>query len=274
MKHRIIDLSIFNYSLKTALFRYGVISVMALLNAHIRLGMLPFQSEYSFPIRSMFFGLLFGLSVCTSSWIFSNYFKEKLFVDSVIDFRSILRFLLYNSLVGIAVFTMLTVLIAGFPIPVLFYVIYLLVTLAIIIIENLLFLVYGMTISNSKLNSEVTKIEKKSIMVPTGSKTHQIEIDEIAFVELKNGIVVFHLTNEKVINSQFDTLEQLENELPGKLFYRANRQFIVHRNAIRNIQKGINRKLKVFVSSQNNDKEIIVSRYKSKELQNWLSGLL
>ena len=274
MKHRIIDLSIFNYSLKTAVFRYGVIAVMALLNAHIRLGMFPFQTGYSLPLRSIGFGLLFGITVCTSSWIFSNYFKERLFVDSIIDFKSILRFLFYNSLVGIAIFTMLTILIAGLPIPVLFYFFYLFVTLSIIIIENLLFLVYGMTLSNSQLNEEVNKVEKKSILVPTGSRSHQIFIDEIAFVELKNGIVVFHLNNGKVINSQFDTLEQLENELPGILFYRANRQVIVHRDAIRNIRKDINRKLKVLVGSENQDKEIIVSRYKSKELQNWLSGLL
>ncbi len=272
-KSRVIDLSIFNYSLKTAAFRYGVISLMALINAHIRIGLLPFQENYAFPAQSILFGLIFGLTVCTSSWIFSNYFKEKLFRDSIIDFRSIVVFLFHNSLVGIAVFTVLTIIIAGFPIPVLFYIIYSFITLSIIIIENLLFLVYGMVISNSELSKEVSRIDRKAILIPTGSKTHKVEIDEIAFIELRNGIVVFNLNNQRVINSQFDSLEELEKELPRKLFYRANRQFIVHRDAIQNIKKDINRKLKVLVSSENQDKEITVSRYKSRELQNWLNGI-
>lgn len=273
MNNRIIDLSIFNYSLKTAAFRYGVISILALANAHIRIGMLPFSPEYSFPVRSVFFSLVFGLIVCTSSWVFSNYFKERLFTDSIIDFEGVLRFLFYNSLVAIVVFTILSVLIVGFPIPLSFYSLYLFVTLCVIIIENLLFLVYGTLISNARLSEEVNKVEKKTILVPTGSKSYQVEIKEIAFVELKYGIVVFHLKNEKVINTQFDTLEELERKLPKKLFYRANRQYIIHRDSIRNIQKDFNRKLKVLVGSDNQDKEIIVSRYKSKELKNWLSSI-
>ena len=274
MNNRIIDLSIFNYSLKTAVFRYGAITILALSNSHINMGMLPFSSGYSFPARSVFFGLVFGLVVCTSSWVFSNYFKERLFIDSIIDFRSVLRFLFYNSIVGIVVFTILTILIVGFPFSISFYSLYLFVTLCIIIIENLLFLVYGTLISNTQLIEEVNKVEKKTILVPTGSKSYQVEIEHISFVELKHGIVIFHLKNEKIINTQFDTLEELEKQLPKKLFYRANRQFIVHRDAVQKIQKDFNRKLKVLVGSDNQDKEIIVSRYKSKELQNWLSGIL
>ncbi len=272
MNTKLIDLSIFNYSLKTAAFRYGVITVLALSNAHLRLGFLPFQKGYFFPTRSVLHGLLFGLIICTSSWVFSNLFKEKMFFDSKIDFKTVIRFLGYNSLVTILVFTLITVIIFGIPIPAKFYYTFLFVALSIIIIENLLFLVYGTLMTNKELTDEVRKIEKKSIIIPTGSKSHCVKIKDIAFIELKNEIVIFHLMNEKTVNSQFDSLEQLEQALPQSVFYRANRQFIVHRNSIKNIQKGLNRKLKVLVTSENQEKEITVSRYKSKDLQNWLSA--
>lgn len=271
---RLIDLSIFDYKLKIAFMRYGVITILALLNAHIRIGMMPFHPEYIFPMRSFAFGLFFGLSICTTSWIVSNYFKERIFTRSKINFKSIIEFLVLNAIVAVLVYTALVIIIFGFPVPITFYSVFLFVTLSVIIIENLFFLLYGTLISNSNLGKELQKIDRKSVMVPVGAKTINVEIDDISFVELKNGIVLFNLKNKRTINSQFDSLEQLEKELPRKFFYRANRQFIVHRDSILNIQKDINRKIKLLVSNESQDREIMVSRYKSKELKSWLEGVL
>lgn len=65
------------------------------------------------------------------------------------------------------------------------------------------------------------------------------------------------------------TIEELEQQLNPKEFFRANRQFIVHINAIRQLHNYFNGKLKVELKN-NDDAEIIVSRDKAPVLKAWL----
>lgn len=65
------------------------------------------------------------------------------------------------------------------------------------------------------------------------------------------------------------TMEELEQQLNPKVFFRANRQFIVHIDAIKRLHNHFNGKLKIEI--KNNDQvEILVSREKAQLLKNWL----
>ncbi|MDR0264110.1 MAG: LytTR family DNA-binding domain-containing protein [Sphingobacterium sp.] len=65
------------------------------------------------------------------------------------------------------------------------------------------------------------------------------------------------------------TLEELEQQLNPKIFFRANRQFIVHIDAIKRLHNHFNGKLKIEIKN-NDEVEILVSREKAQLLKNWL----
>ena len=66
------------------------------------------------------------------------------------------------------------------------------------------------------------------------------------------------------------TMEELEEELDSSLFFRANRQHIVHVDAIENIHNYFNGKLKVTLKLAP-EREIIISREKAPVFKQWLN---
>ena len=65
------------------------------------------------------------------------------------------------------------------------------------------------------------------------------------------------------------TLEELEQQLDPKHFFRANRQFIIHIDAIEKVHNHFNGKLKVSIR-KNPDVELIISRERAGNFKNWL----
>ncbi|MCL1670012.1 LytTR family DNA-binding domain-containing protein [Elizabethkingia ursingii] len=65
------------------------------------------------------------------------------------------------------------------------------------------------------------------------------------------------------------TMDELEQQLDPKLFFRANRQFIICINAVEHVYNYFNNKLKVAMK-KNSDVEIIISRDKAPLLKNWM----
>ena len=73
-------------------------------------------------------------------------------------------------------------------------------------------------------------------------------------------------TSNFVINH---SLTNLELDLNPKYFFRVNRTFIIHINAIRDIVAYSNSRLKLILNSYS-ETEIIVSRQRVKEFKNWI----
>ncbi|UVD81318.1 LytTR family transcriptional regulator [Myroides albus] len=67
------------------------------------------------------------------------------------------------------------------------------------------------------------------------------------------------------------TMDELEEELDSTVFFRANRQHILHIDSIGSIHNYFNGKLKV-VLVNDPDREIIVSREKAPLFKNWLNS--
>ncbi|MCU0376563.1 MAG: LytTR family transcriptional regulator [Chitinophagaceae bacterium] len=68
----------------------------------------------------------------------------------------------------------------------------------------------------------------------------------------------------------YSTLEELEELLDPKVFYRANRQFIINIDAVHTVKPVENSKLLIKLKEPNHKLEIDMSRLKSPEFKKWL----
>lgn len=100
-----------------------------------------------------------------------------------------------------------------------------------------------------------------------GYKT--VLVNNIDFFFTENRITYAVIKNEqnKIVLSQ--PLEELEQQLDPKIFFRASRQFILHIDAISQIHNHFNGKLKIELH-KHSDVEIFVSRERSVSFKKWL----
>jgi len=95
-----------------------------------------------------------------------------------------------------------------------------------------------------------------------------IAVDSIDYVYLENKITFFKLLDGHDIPVPF-TLDEIENQLNPKDFFRVNRQYIIHINSIASIQKYFNEKAKIILR-RDPEAEVIVSRIKMPNFKIWL----
>lgn len=111
---------------------------------------------------------------------------------------------------------------------------------------------------------------KDRFMVRRGNHIQSVQVEDIAcFVADGRMVTLIHQRDSKYILDF--TLTELEKMLNPKLFFRANRTFILYINAIKNVVVYSNSRLKVSLQ-QKLDKEIIVSREKVGAFKEWLAG--
>ena len=107
-------------------------------------------------------------------------------------------------------------------------------------------------------------VEQRDTIIP-------LPVNDIAFFYLEKTIVKI-LTHKKEGYYIPSSLDDLERQLDPRAFYRANRQFLVHRNGIANIQRYFSRKL--FVKLKVDTPEtIIVSKAKANDFLRWMEAL-
>lgn len=114
------------------------------------------------------------------------------------------------------------------------------------------------------LNKE--KSTFRSILSYQGDKIIPIKIDDISLIYIENEMV-YVICNNKTIRVQH-TIDELES-MVGNQFFRANRQIIINRNSIKEINQYFMRKL-LIVPSVNYNNQILVSKARSKSFLNWL----
>lgn len=94
-----------------------------------------------------------------------------------------------------------------------------------------------------------------------------VTIQEIAFFHKEEIIYLHTMGNEKLI-SEHHTLDEIENLLDPEVFYRVNRQYIIHMQAVGKIKtthKGLTVQLKPPFNI-----EIDISREKAVDFKNWI----
>jgi two-component system, LytTR family, response regulator LytT len=65
------------------------------------------------------------------------------------------------------------------------------------------------------------------------------------------------------------TLEELEEQLTPQLFFRANRQYLIHIDSLESIHNHFHGKLKVIIRN-NAQHEILISKEKAPLFKQWL----
>lgn len=120
-----------------------------------------------------------------------------------------------------------------------------------------------------KLFMEREESKQDSILVYFQDKILPVEINTIALFYLENGIIHLLTFQGKTFYPN-QTLEELEKRT-GKLFFRANRQYLVSRKAVLNASNSFSRKLSINLSIPF-DGMIIVSKEKTSLFLKWLTG--
>ncbi|MEG9327885.1 two component transcriptional regulator, LytTR family [Salinimicrobium catena] len=121
-------------------------------------------------------------------------------------------------------------------------------------------------IQNLICNSSSSK--KSRFMVKSGQVIKTIPSEEVAYFLAEEGVVllVTFEGNRYVINYTLDQLEQLLDE---KMFFRANRQLIANIDSIKEVQPYFKGRLHVVLEPGNAGEQIISSN-KAASFKNWL----
>ncbi|MEM8847511.1 MAG: LytTR family DNA-binding domain-containing protein, partial [Bacteroidota bacterium] len=117
------------------------------------------------------------------------------------------------------------------------------------------------------LNTE-RKTHKSTFLVQQRDTLIPLSVDTVAYFTIVTGIVkAVSFENKGYIIDE--KLENIEMQLNPNQFFRVNRQFIVQRSAIENLQLYYNGKLILNVRPKTTD-QIIVSKAKAPQLKKWM----
>lgn len=115
-----------------------------------------------------------------------------------------------------------------------------------------------------------TATYKTHFLVPTkGDKLIPVQANEIACIFIEASLVKAQTFNEKSFRFEY-TLDELEHMLDPGMFFRANRQYIISRTAIRDIDLWFNSRLSVNLKVPVTDK-ILISKARIPEFREWFA---
>ena len=123
----------------------------------------------------------------------------------------------------------------------------------------------------SSYNSTPARVYKSRFMVKLGDHIRSITADQISFF-FADGRDVYLVTDQARKFIIDYTLENVEEILDPKHFFRANRSYILHINAIQDVVVYSSSRLKI-TSGIKWEGEIIVSREKVNEFKEWFDGV-
>lgn len=106
----------------------------------------------------------------------------------------------------------------------------------------------------------------KRVLVKIGYNLKIIPVEEISCFYTENKIV-YAQTSERTFPTDFN-LEELESVLDSSSFFRANRQFIINIDYIKNIHTSPHYKVELRIQPT---EEISISRERVKDFKNWLN---
>ncbi|MCL9805692.1 LytTR family DNA-binding domain-containing protein [Flavobacterium amniphilum] len=118
------------------------------------------------------------------------------------------------------------------------------------------------------LVNPVDKSYKKRFTVKVGQQLKLIPVDEVeCFYSENKGTYLHTVDNRDYLLD--GTLEQLENDLDPKDFFRVSRKFIIPMKGIKEIQVHTNSRLKIILSTYTED-EVIVARERVNDFKEWI----
>ena len=118
------------------------------------------------------------------------------------------------------------------------------------------------------LTNPLEREYKKRFTVKVGQHLKMIPIDSIECFYSENKGTYIHTTDNRDYLIDM-TLEQLENELEPKTFFRISRKFFVNINAIKDMVSYTNSRLQIKLTTYK-DQDVIVARERVRDFKDWL----
>lgn len=108
-------------------------------------------------------------------------------------------------------------------------------------------------------------------IIKTSQGLTYITVSEIAWFLSDGGLTYLVSTSNKKHHLDY-TLEQLEDLLDPKVFFRINRKMIVAIHAVQKVSDYFNSRLKIALQPASGDEDSVVSRDRVKEFKRWLGA--
>lgn len=126
------------------------------------------------------------------------------------------------------------------------------------------------TQSIKQLSEQLKYNFKKSLLVEQRGKIIPLPVSDIAYLYLENAVIKI-ATQKGQQYFTTSTLDEWERMLDPASFYRANRQFIIHRPAIVSIERFFSRKLvcKLVVETP---ETVVISKANASDFLRWLEA--
>ncbi len=231
----------------------------------------PFSDTYRFPLFSIIASIVIGTIVLIIADINFKYFKENYFNNKITS-NNILHFLLstmgYISIIYIPIYYFAVwIHDENFS----FY--YLLIGLLLTLLLSCLTIIFLFAKDIYKLHKLETLNGK--IDFKYNGETHLINYRDVSYIFSESKIVYIVTISGETLITDF-TLNQLEDKISEHLFFRANRQIILHYNSIEHFKPIENGKLIVTLKSflEKDIPQITISRYKKKDFEAWFNKKL
>ena len=114
------------------------------------------------------------------------------------------------------------------------------------------------------------KIRQNGFIVRQGKQSLTIPIEDVSafYVESDYAILLTSVFKKHLLDK---SLEKIEKQLPEELFFRVNRQHILHRKIITGFERGDNGKINVIIADNGHLPKLIqMSRTKASAFKTWL----
>jgi two-component system LytT family response regulator len=155
---------------------------------------------------------------------------------------------------------------------------YLLKPIDMVAVQRALKKLHGLTVTDKMQDAvnqlmasfRATSTFKTHFLVPAkGDKLIPVQASDIAYFFIDTGMVKAVTFDEKIFRFEH-TLDELAEMLDPNTFFRANRQFIISRKAIKDIDLWFNNRLSVNLKIPAPEK-ILISKARISEFKNWFS---
>lgn len=121
-----------------------------------------------------------------------------------------------------------------------------------------------------RLMRQMKPAYKTSLLINHREKIIPVLIKDVAYFCLENTVIRAHMLQHQQYYLT-TSLDELEKIIDPQIFYRANRQYLINRNAVAGVERFFSRKLAVKLSVETPE-TIIVSKIKTAEFLAWLEG--
>ena len=110
----------------------------------------------------------------------------------------------------------------------------------------------------------------RNFLIPYKDKLVPVNVEEFAWFELHGGFVKGARKDKTSLVMEEKSLEELSDILDPKQFYRANRQYLICRHAIREVEYYFNGRLYLRMDPATAD-NVFVSKAKAGEFRQWMN---